>query len=465
MTSAQRQLTAEAVSDLREQTRGEVLRPDDDGYDDAREIWNAMIDREPAVIVRSAGAADVIAGVNFARKQDRLLAVKGGGHNVAGNAVCDGGVMIDLGPMDTVRVDPNSKTARVGPGARLSDFDHEAQRFGLATPLGINSTTGVAGLTLGGGFGWLSRKYGLTVDNLRSVDLVTADGELIHASENENEDLFWGIRGGGGNFGVVTSFEFDLHEVGPELLCGPVVFPMDEAHTVLRNWRDYIQNIPDELTVWVDMFTAPEFPFLDESYYGEPVVGVVGFYTGDVEDGEQYAEDVRGFGNPVGDAFIPHQYAGFQSALDDFGPPGDRNYWKSHNFSEFTNDALDTAIKYAKNMPTAFGEILLVHLGGAVSRVSADATAYPHRNSEFLTNVHSRWKDPSMDEECIAWAREYFEAMAPHATGGTYVNFISESEGEESMAYRDHFDRLVQLKKEWDPENLFRMNQNISPSN
>lgn len=454
----------DAVEALREQLRGSLLRPGETGYDEARTIWNAMIDREPAVIARCEGTADVISAVNYAREHDRLLAVKGGGHNVAGNAVCDDGLMIDLEPMDTVRVDPDSKTARVRPGATLSDFDHEAQAFGLATPLGINSTTGIAGLTLGGGFGWLSRKYGLTVDNLRSVDLVTANGELIHASEDENEELFWGLRGGGGNFGVVTSFEFDLHEVGPELLCGPVVFDIEEAHTVLRNWRDYIQDIPDELTVWVDMFTAPEFPFLNEAYYGEPVVGVVGFYTGDVEDGEQYAEDVRAFGTPVGDAFIPHQYAGFQSALDDFGPPGDRNYWKSHNVAEFTDDALDTAIEYAKNMPTPYGEILLVHLGGAVSRVPADATAYPHRNTEFLTNIHSRWKDPSMDEEGIAWARDYFEAMTPHATGGTYVNFISESEGEESMAYRDHYNRLVQLKNEWDPENLFRMNQNIEPT-
>lgn len=458
------QIDASAVSDLQQQFRGSLLPPDDEGYDDARTVWNAMIDRRPGVIARCAGTADVINAVNFAREHDLLVAVRGGGHNVAGNAVCDDGLMIDLSPMTSVQVDPMSKTAIVEPGATLGDFDHEAQAFGLATPLGINSTTGVAGLTLGGGFGWLSRKYGLTIDNLLAADVVTADGDLVRASEEEHEDLFWGIRGGGGNFGIVTSFEFELHDVGPELLCGPVVFDIEEGAEVLRNWRDYIADIPDELTVWVDMFTAPPLPFIDDAYHGKPVVGVIGFYTGDMEEGEQYADDVRAFGTPIGDAFVPHPYAGFQAAFDDFGPPGDRNYWKSHNLQTLPDEALDVAIEHAKKMPAPFGEILLVHLGGAVSRVPADATAYPHRDSEFLTNVHSRWKDPSLDEAGIDWAREYSEAMSPYATGGTYVNFISEREGEEAMAYRENYDRLVQLKNKWDPRNLFRMNQNVRPT-
>lgn len=462
--AAEPQIDASAVSDLQQQFRGSLLPPDDEGYDDARTVWNAMINRRPGVIARCAGTADVIEAVNFAREHGLLVAVRGGGHNVAGNAVCDDGLMIDLSRMTSVQVDPMAKTAVVEPGATLGDFDHEAQAFGLATPLGINSTTGVAGLTLGGGFGWLSRKYGLTIDNLVATNVVTADGDLVRASEEEHEDLFWGLRGGGGNFGIVTSFEFELHDVGPELLCGPVVFDIEEGTEVLRNWRDYIADIPDELSVWVDIFTAPPLPFIDDAYHGKPVVGVIGFYTGDMEEGEQYADDVRAFGTPIGDAFVPHPYAGFQAAFDDFGPPGDRNYWKSHNLQALPDEALDVAIEHAKKMPAPFGEILLVHLGGAVSRVPADATAYPHRGSEFLTNVHSRWKDPSLDEAGIDWAREYFEAMSPYATGGTYVNFISEREGEEAMAYRENYDRLVQLKNKWDPENLFRMNQNVRPT-
>lgn len=449
---------------LTEESHGDVLRPGDEGYEDARSIWNAMIDREPAVIIRCTGTADVITAVDFAREHDRLLAIKGAGHNIAGNAVCDGGVVIDLTPMNSVRVDPEAKTARVGPGATLADLDHETQAFGLATPTGVNSTTGIAGLTLGGGFGWLSRKYGMTIDNLLSVDVVTADGELVTASEDENSDLFWGIRGGGGNFGVVTSFEFRLHEVGPELLCGPIVFPHADAPGVLRHVREFNADAPDEACGWVVLRKAPPLPFLPEDVHGTDVVIVAAFYAGDVDEGADVLAPLRAFGDPIADAVSPHRYVEWQQAFDPLLTPGARNYWKSHNFSELNDAAIDTAIEYATELPSPQSEIFFGAVGGEMARVPSDATAYPHRDIAYVMNVHTRWEDPAMDDECIEWAREFYDAMAPHALGSAYVNFISEREGAESVAYGDNYDRLVELKNEWDAENLFRMNQNVEPT-
>ncbi|SEQ05910.1 FAD-binding oxidoreductase [Natrinema salaciae] len=443
---------------------GELLRPDDPNYDDARAIWNGMIDRYPALIVRAMGVSDVIAAVTFAREQELVLAVRGGGHNIAGNAVCDDGLMLDLSAMRSVRVDPAEQTARVEPGATLADVDQETQAFGLATPLGINSTTGIAGLTLGGGFGWITRKYGMTVDNLRSVDVVTADGELRHASEAEHPDLFWGIRGGGGNFGVVTAFEFDLHEVGPEVLAGMVVYHGADAPEVLRHVRDFNETAPDESTVWMVLRKAPPLPFLPERVHGEDVVVVVPFYAGDIADGEAVLAPVREYGEPIADTVGPVQYAAFQQAFDPLLTEGARNYWKSHNFSAISDDAIDTIVDYARDLPTPLSEIFFGQLGGAMGRVPADATAFPHRDAAYGMNVHTRWEDPAMDDECIAWSREFFDAMAPYATGGVYVNFISEDEGEENLAYGENQDRLAEIKAAYDPENLFRMNQNVEPA-
>ena len=456
-------LNESAYDTLSQGIHGDVLRPEDGGYEDARSLWNGMIDREPAVIVRSTGTADVITAVDFAREHDRLLAIKGAGHNIAGNAVCDDGVMIDLAPMNNVRVDPEAKTARVGPGATLADLDHESQAFGLATPTGINSTTGIAGLTLGGGFGWLSRKSGMTIDNLLSGDMVTADGELVHASEDEHPELFWGIRGGGGNFGVVTSFEFQLHEVGPEVLCGPIVYAHVDAAEVIRHVREFNAEAPDEATGWIVLRQAPPLPFLPEDVHGTDVVIVAAFYAGDIDEGEEVLAPLREFGEPIADAVSPHQYVEWQQAFDPLLTPGARNYWKSHNFAEITDGAMDTAIEYAANLPSPQSEIFFGHVGGEMARVPADATAYPHRDIAYMMNVHTRWEDPAKDDDCIEWAREFYEAMAPHALGNAYVNFISEREGNESLAYGENYDRLVELKNEWDPENLFRMNQNIEP--
>jgi len=453
-----------AIDGFGEGLHGELLRPGDPNYDETRAIWNGMIDRRPALIARAMGVSDVIAAVNFAREQDMVLAIRGAGHNIAGNAVCDDGLMLDLSAMRSVQVDPEEKTARVEPGATLGDFDHEAQAFGLATPLGINSTTGVAGLTLGGGFGWLTRRYGMTVDNLRSVDIVTADGELRHASDDENPDLFWGVRGGGGNFGVVTSFEFDLHEVGPEVLTGMVVYHGADAPDVLRHVRDFNETAPDESTVWMVLRKAPPLPFLPEDVHGEDVLVVVPFYAGDMEAGENVLAPIREYGDPIADVVGPHQYAEFQQAFDPLLEEGARNYWKSHNFSTVSDDAIDTVVEYARDLPSPLSEIFFGQLGGAMGRVPADATAFPHRDAEYGMNVHTRWEDPANDDRCIDWSRKFFDAMAPYATGGVYMNFISEDEGEEALAYGTNQQRLAEVKAAYDPENLFRMNQNVEPA-
>ncbi|MFC4358946.1 FAD-binding oxidoreductase [Halobium salinum] len=464
MAVGQRRVGDEVLRGFSETFRGALLRPGDDGYDEARSVWNAMVDRRPAIIARPTGAADVIAAVNFARDNGLDLAVKGAGHNIAGSAVCDDGLVVDCALMNSVRVDPTAMTARVGPGATLGDVDHETQAFGLATPTGINSTTGIAGLTLGGGFGWLSRKYGLTVDNLRSVDIVTADGELRHASEAENPDLFWAVRGGGGNFGVVTAFEFDLHEVGPEVLSGLVIYPYEQAPAVLRHWRDFVADLPDECTVWVNSMTAPPLPFIPDAYHGEKVLAVMPCYVGDLAEGERLLEPLRSFGDPIADVVGPHSYAQWQQAFDPLLLEGARNYWKSHNFTEVTDDCIDAIVEYAERLPTPQSEIFVARMGGAANRVPADATAYPHRDAEFVMNVHTRWEDPTMDDACVAWAREFFDHMAGFATGGAYVNFISEGTGEEARAYGGNYERLAEVKAKYDPENVFRANQNVKPA-
>ncbi len=458
-------LDEEAVQSFAGRLHGELVRPGDAGYDEARSIWNAMIDKRPALIARCENADDVIAAINFARANDLLVAVRGCGHNIAGKAVCDGGLMIDLSPMNSVRVDPDTRTARVEPGASLADMDRETQASGLATPLGINSTTGVAGLTLGGGFGWLSRKYGMTVDNLLGVEIVTADGELRTASEEENPELVWAIRGGSGNFGVVTSFTFRLHEVGPEVLCGPIVYAAGDAPDVLRNLRDFNAQAPDEFAGWAVLRKAPPLPFLDESVVGTDVLIVVPFYAGGIEEGENVLAPLRAYGAPIGDGVGPNPYAGFQQAFDPLLTPGARNYWKSHNFRTLSDEAIDTAIDYAARVPTPLSEIFFGHVGGQMARVPSDATAYPHRDVAYVMNVHTRWEDPAQDEGCIAWAREFFEVMAPHAAGGSYVNFISEGEGKEGDAYGDNYARLSAIKATYDPDNFFRVNQNIEPAN
>ncbi|MFQ5916109.1 MAG: FAD-binding oxidoreductase [Nitrospinota bacterium] len=452
------------VEEFKSSLRGELLLAEDPDYDDARALWNAMIDRRPALIARSAGAADVIRSVKLASDHGLLVSVRGGGHNIAGNAVCDGGLMIDLSPMNGVRVDSAARTAWVDPGATLGDVDHETQAFGLATPLGINSTTGVAGLTLGGGFGWLSRKHGLTVDNLLSADVVTADGELVTASERDNPDLFWGVRGGGGNFGIVTSFQFQLHPVGPEVLSGLIVHRFEDAGEVLRYYRSFVAQAPDDLACWAVLRKAPPLPFLAEEVHGTEILVIAVLHAGDMKEGERLLQPLREFGDPIADVVTPHPYAVFQQAFDPLLTPGVRNYWKSHNFSELSDGAIETILEYAGRLPSPYSEIFVAHLGGAANRVAPDVTAYPHRDVTFVLNVHTRWEDAAQDEECVAWAREFFDATTPFATGGVYVNFISEGEERVRAAYGVNYDRMVELKSKYDPTNLFHMNQNIKPT-
>lgn len=444
--------------------RGAVITPDDSDYDSARALWNGMVDRHPALIARCVGNRDVRHAVNFARDNHMLLSVRGGGHHIAGNAAAEGGLMIDLSRMRSVHVNPLSRTARVDSGALLGDIDHETQGFGLATPLGINSTTGIAGLCLGGGFGWLTRKHGLTADNLLSADIVTADGELHRVSASQEPDLFWAIRGGGGNFGVATSFELQLHPVGPEVHSGLVVYPFDEAGTVLRAWRDFTLNAPDELSVWAILRKAPPLPFLPESIHGKDVVVLAVVYAGDMAEGERAARPLLNFGSPVGQMLTPHPYTAFQAAFDPLLTAGARNYWKSHNVSRLSDEALDTMIEAAACNPGPECEIFIAQLGGAMSRVGITETAYTGRDAQYVMNVHARWRDAVDDAICREWARRTFNDMAPYATGGGYVNFLTEDEGERvSAAYGVNYPRLQMLKRRYDPDNLFRMNLNIVP--
>lgn len=458
-------LQSEVVSELRSKVKGEVLLPGESGYDAARTIWNAMIDRKPVIIVRCAAVEDIVHSLALGRDHGLLVSVKGAGHNIAGNAVCDGGLMIDLSAMNSVQVDPETRRANVAPGATLANFDHEAQRYGLATPLGINSTTGVAGLTLGGGFGWLTRKYGMTVDNLISADVITADGILLRASDQENQELFWAIRGGGGNFGVVTNFEFTLHPVGPEVLSGLIVFPFDQAQDLLKKYQEYVDQIPEELSVWAVMRHAPPLPFLPPEVHGKLVVVFPFIHLGDIEEGRRAIEPLRNFAQPYGEHIGLQPFTAWQKTFDPLLAPGARNYWKSHNFVTLSDGAIEALVAYAGRLPGPQCEIFIGLISGQANRVAPEATAYAHRNIKYVLNVHCRWEQPQDDTRFISWAREFFDATASFATGGVYVNFLTQDETDRTQAaYGSNYKRLVQLKQTYDPNNLFRMNQNIKPS-
>ena len=455
----------EPIATLRAALRGALLLPADAGYDVSRTLWNGMIDRRPAAIVRAAGAADVIRAVNFAREHQLLLAVKGGGHNIAGKAACDGGLMIDLSAMKSVRVDPMARVARVEPGALLSDFDRETQAFGLTTPTGINSTTGMAGLTLGGGFGWQSRKHGLTIDNLTGVDVVLASGEFVQASATQNADLFWAVRGGGGNFGVVTSFEYRLHPLGPEVLAGLIVYPLAQAKQVFDGYRKFTAEASDEMTAWMVLRKAPPLPFLPPDVHGKEVVVIAFCWIGELGQGEALARSLRSWGTPAGEHVGPMPFAGWQTAFDPLLQPGARNYWKSHDFKTLNADVERIVCDATTKLPGDECETFIGQLGGQINRVKAADTAYPHRDAEFVVNVHTRWHEGGDDRKCIEWARALFDALTPHATGGVYVNFMSDDEMQRvaAGAYGANYARLAALKARYDPANLFSQNQNIRP--
>jgi FAD/FMN-containing dehydrogenase len=457
-------LQARAIGEFKEALNGRVVLPEDSSYGKLRAVWNAMIDRRPAVIVQCKEADDVIQALAFARANDLEVSIRGGGHNIAGNAVGDDGIMIDLSAMKTVRVDPEKRRAYVEPGATLADLDAATQAHALATPVGINSTTGIAGLTLGGGFGWLTRQYGMTIDNLVSVEMITADGHRVRASETENSDLFWALRGGGGNFGVVTEFEFELHPVGPQILAGLIVFPFDQAKQVLTKYREFIKSAPEELNIWAVIRHAPPLPFLPQSVHGQKVVVLAIFSAGDVEKAKTLIEPLRAFGDAHGEHIGAQPYTEWQKAFDPLLTPGARNYWKSHNYTELKDGAIDTMIEYAGKLPTPQCEIFLGLIAGAANRVAANATAYPAREANFVVNVHTRWDEPADDERCIAWARAFFKASAPYASAGAYVNFMTAEEGARvASAYGLNYERLVQVKRKYDVKNIFHLNQNIKP--
>jgi FAD/FMN-containing dehydrogenase len=454
----------EVVEAFRAMLRGPVLLPGDPGYDEARAIWNGMIDRHPAMIVRCAGTADVAAAIGFARDNGLPLAVKGGGHNIAGSAICDDGLVIDLSGMRDVHVDPRSRLAWVGGGALLSDVDHETQSCGLAVPLGINSTTGAGGLTLGGGFGWLSRMYGLSVDSLVGAEIVTADGKRHWASAQDEPDLFWAIRGGGGNFGVVTLFQFALHPVGPEVTAGLVVFPAAQGQEVMRRYRDLVDALPDELSVWAVLRQAPPLPFLPPEVHGSGIVALALFSPQGMQAVAPVLERIRGFGQVLGEHVGAMPYTAWQKIFDPLLAPGARNYWKSHNFTRLSDEAIDVVLRYAGSVPTPHCEIFLGLIGGKANTLPPDATAYPHRNVQFAMNVHGRWLDPADDARVIGWSREFFAAAAPHAAGSVYINFLTQDEGARiHEAYGANYARLLAIKQRYDPDNLFHFNHNIRP--
>lgn len=455
-----------AIENLRDGLRGLLLRPGEPGYAEAATPWNGRFEAGAALVARCAGTADVMTAVGFAREQGVPLAVRSGGHDYAGNWAAEGAFLIDLSGMNAVRIDPRSRRAWVQPGATVGGFDHEAQAFGLATTTVTVSVVGVAGSTLGGGTGHLSRRHGLALDNLVSADLVTADGELVRASEEENPDLFWALRGGGGNFGVVTGLEFRLHEVGPQVMGMQIFHPFEAAHDLFRLHREVMADAPGELNCYpMVLRVPPEEPFPEEQH-GKLTVALIGCWAGPVEDGTDALAPFTEFGDPFLSAVQPMPYTALQQSFDaGMAPKGKRWYTKAHYLDTLTDEAIDVFVEHASTMPGAFSTAYLEPLGGAIGEVAPSATAFPHRTADYGVHVFPGWSDPADDEEMMRWAREFHEALAPHATGGTYVNLLDGDEDDpQAAAYAGNLERLREVKGEWDPENVFRMNHNVEPA-
>jgi FAD binding domain/Berberine and berberine like len=434
--------------------RGEVIQPGDAGYETARKIWNASIDKHPGIIARCSGVADVVSAVNFARENELLVAVRGGGHNVSGKAVCDDGIVIDLSGMKGIHVDAKSHTARVQGGATLGDVDRETNLFSLAVPTGIISKTGIGGLTLGGGVGWLVRKYGLTCDNVLSFDIVTADGEPRVASPNENEDLFWALRGGGGNFGVVTSFEFRAHPVST-VLGGLVMYPRDRAVEVLRFYRDFTRSAPEELTAYAALLHTPD---------GIPAVAVIACYCGDLTEGEKVFKSLRTFSSPMVDAIQPMPFPQMQTSLDAAFPGGNHNYWKSTFLRELSDDAIVVLVEHANRATSPLSGVVIEYYGGVASRVGVSETAFAQRQAQYSVLILAQWVDPGESQRHIEWARGLADSMRPFSSGAYFLNYLGE-EGKDTIkaAFGSNYDRLMAVKKKYDPKNFFSLNQNIKP--
>ena len=454
-----------AVKDLRANVRGEVVAPGDGAYEGARRVWNGSIDRYPALIARCTGAADIMAAVKFARRTGLPVAVRSGGHSFPGLSVCDGGLVIDLSLMKGIRVDPYKRTARAQAGVLLGELDRETQQFGLAVPAGIVTHTGLAGLTLGGGIGWLMRKFGLTIDQLLSVDLITADGEFVKASERENADLFWGVRGGGGNFGIVTEFEFRLNPLGPNVVAGPIFWPMEESPRLLRFYRDWIKEAPEELMTIVVHRKAPPLPFVPPELHGKPVVSVVCCYAGPIEEGQEVVRPLKSFGSPVLDLCEPKPFLVHQAMLDPSFKHGWWYYVRACDVAELTDEVIDITADHAMRIKSPMTAFPIWQMGGAVARVGENETAFNGRTAGYTFNITAMTETAEGFDEEREWVRSFWSALAPYHTS-VYVNFLME-EGEERIrqAYGPaKYERLKALKRKYDPTNFFRMNQNIKPT-
>jgi FAD binding domain/Berberine and berberine like len=458
-------ISAASLEWLRASFRGELIGPDDAAYEQHRQVWNGAIQRRPCLIARCTGTADVIAAVRFAQEEQLAMSVRGGGHNVAGLAVWDGALMIDLSGMTGVHVDPKDRTVRAQGGVVWGGYDRETQAFGLASPGGLQSTTGIAGFTLGGGFGWLSRRHGLACDNLIEADVVTAGSEVVRASARENADLFWGIRGGGGNFGVVTSFRYRLHPIGPRLLCGMLFFPESELVAVVGQLREFMASAPRELFAGCMLRTAPPLPALPEGVHGTRVVSVGICYAGRISDGERAIEPLRRFARPLADLIQPRPYVAWQAILDAGWGRGAQNYWKAEYLEPPTDEALSVLADHFSRITSPLSDVKLSFLGGAIGDVGTDESAYTHRHAACILNINSRWEAGPADDH-VEWTRGLWSAMRPWSAGGVYVNFLGqEGAGRVREAYGEaKFERLRALKLRYDPENAFHINQNIPPA-
>ncbi len=454
-----------ALDTLKVSLKGLIIHPGDPGYEDSRTVWNAMIDRSPALVVRCLGTADVIACVKFVREHRLLLSIKGGGHNIAGLATANGALMLDLSLMRGVWVDPQRKVAHAQAGCLLADLDRETQVHGLATVLGFVSQTGVAGLTLGGGFGYLTRRWGWTTDNVLGMDVVTAEAKLVRASADENPDLYWGLRGGGGNFGVVTNIDYALYPVGPQIVGGIVAWTAADASEVLKLYRTLAEGAPPELTLVSFMRPAPPAPWLPKDMHGKPIVAILACHTGPVEEGERAVAAIKSFGTPIGDVLVRRPYAQLQALLDGTQPKGRRYYWKSEYLPGIEPDFCDKFMAHAAKIRSPHSAMILFQIGGALNRLADEHSPVGNRDARYVLNIGGSWEHAADDDANVAWAREAWNELRGYSTGGNYVNFLTQDEGPERVeaALRKGMTRLAQVKARWDPDNVFRMNRNIKP--
>jgi FAD/FMN-containing dehydrogenase len=445
---------------------GEIVRPGDPGYGEARKVWNESIQRDPAIVVRPTGTSDVIAAVAYARAHNLELAIRGGSHSIAGFSTTEGGMVIDLSRMKGIRIDPQRRRAYVQSGALWKELDKETQEFGLAVTGGLISSTGVAGFTLGGGIGWLQRKYGLACDNLRSADVVTVDGSFVHASESENSELLWALRGGGGNFGIVTSFEFELHPVGPEVMAGLMFFPGERAKEILTFYRDFYEQASNEVTLAAVMRLAPPAPFLPEEFHGQPIIALAGMHAGSLDQAAEDLSSIKELTDPIADLMAPRTYVQMQTLLDASWQPGFQNYWKAEYLKGLPDEAIDVLVAHLAKITSPLSDFKIPFLGGAISDVPETDSAYGHRDAPMILNINARWTDASDADRHIAWTRDLWQAMQPYSGGGTYTNFTSVDDQDRTQdSYGEaKYRRLSELKRRYDPENILHLNQNILPA-